>query len=86
VLRSHGYLISERKGVSLLLPAQARGRLAGVPPDDREVALREIFKKEGRISFDLFPALVADLFDRLPLLAKAYAQAYPLIRISMNGG
>jgi hypothetical protein len=35
--------------------------------------------EEGLIAFDVFPALLTELLNRLPLLANAYANAHPLI-------
>jgi DNA helicase-2/ATP-dependent DNA helicase PcrA len=79
ILKSHAYLLSARQGVSLLLPAQARGRLAGLSGAERLARQRRLFNEEGLIAFDLFPSLLTELFNRLPLLAKSYANAYPLI-------
>ena len=79
ILKSHAYLLCARRGVSLLLPAQARGRLAGLDGAERLARQRQLFDEEGLIAFDLFPALLTELLNRLPLLAKAYANAYPLI-------
>lgn len=79
ILRSHAYLLCARKGVSILLPAQARSHLAGLNTDERAARQVALFETEGLISFDLFPSLVADLFERVPLLARSYAKAYPLI-------
>lgn len=79
ILKSHAYLLCARLGVSLLLPAQARGRLAGLGGEARATRQRELFDQEGLIAFDLFPTLLTELFARVPLLAQAYARAYPLI-------
>lgn len=79
ILKSHAYLLCDRPGVSLLLPAQARDRLAGLDGTTRLVRQRELFDREGLVAFDLFPTLLVELFDKLPILATAYAQAYPLI-------
>jgi DNA helicase-2/ATP-dependent DNA helicase PcrA len=79
ILKSHAYLLCARAGVSLLLPAQARGRLAGLDGAARATRQRELFDQEGLIAFDLFPTLLTELFARVPLLAQAYARAYPLI-------
>ena len=79
VLKSHAYLLCARQGVSLLLPAQARGRLAGLDGPARLSRQRQLFDEEGLIAFDLFPALLTELFTRVPVLAQAYGGAYPLI-------
>lgn len=79
VLKSHAYLLSARQGVSLLLPAQARDRLAGLDRGARVARQRQLFYEEGLIAFDLFPKLLTELFARLPALARGYGDAYPLI-------
>jgi len=79
ILKSHAYLLCARPGVSLLLPAQARGRLAGLSGQARRARQRQMFDEEGLIAFDLFPSLVAELFEAVPVLARAYGGAYPLI-------
>jgi DNA helicase II / ATP-dependent DNA helicase PcrA len=79
VLKSHGYLLCAKPGVSLLLPAQARSHLAGTAGDDRMTLQRQLFEREGLIAFDLFPTLLTELFEQAPMLAAAYGRAYPLI-------
>lgn len=79
ILKSHAYLLCARPGVSLLLPAQARDRLAGLTGAARAAQQRRLFDEEGLIAFDLFPSLIAELFDAVPVLARAYAGAYPFI-------
>jgi DNA helicase-2/ATP-dependent DNA helicase PcrA len=79
VLKSHGYLLCARQGVSVLLPALARGRLAGLDGAARLARQRELFDRDGLIAFDLFPTLLTELFQQVPVLAATYGQAYPLI-------
>jgi DNA helicase-2/ATP-dependent DNA helicase PcrA len=79
ILKSHGYLFCAKQGLSLLLPAQARALLAGLDGDVRSARQRELFETEGLIAFDLFPTLLTELFQGAPILARAYARAYPLI-------
>ncbi|MDQ0470061.1 UvrD-helicase domain-containing protein [Labrys wisconsinensis] len=79
ILKSHAYLLSARQGVSLLLPAQARDRLAGLDGDARKARQRQLFDDEGLVAFDLFPSLTTELLQSIPVLARAYGGAYPLI-------
>jgi len=79
VLKSHGYLLCAKQGVSLLLPAQARGRLAGLDATARLTRQRELFDQMGLAAFDLFPTLLTEIFALVPTLAEAYGRAYPLI-------
>jgi DNA helicase-2/ATP-dependent DNA helicase PcrA len=79
ILKSHGYLLCAKQGVSLLLPARARAHLAGLDAGARPAQQRELFNTKGLVAFDLFPILLAELFQAAPALAAAYARAYPLI-------
>jgi DNA helicase-2/ATP-dependent DNA helicase PcrA len=79
VLKSHAYLLGTKPGVSLLLPAQARERLAGLARDVRTTRLRQLFDEEGLVAFDLFPILLAELLEQSPVLAEAFGRAYPTI-------
>lgn len=79
ILKSHGYLLCAKPGVRLLLPTQVRDRLAGLDGEVRLARQRQLFDEEGLVAFDLFPSLLVELFTRLPVLAEAYARAYPLI-------
>lgn len=79
ILKSHAYLLSDRQGVSLLLPAQARERLAGLDGAARLARQRQLFQEEGLIAFDLFPTLLTELLSQASVLAQAYGGAYPLI-------
>jgi len=79
ILKSHGYLLCAKQGVSLLLPAQSRAYLAGLDADARPARQRELFDSDGLVAFDLFPTLLTELFQVAPALATAYARAYPLI-------
>lgn len=79
VLKSHAYLLGTRPGVSLLLPAQARERLAGLAGDARTARQRQLFDEHGLVAFDLFPILLAELLEQLPVLAQAFGHAYPTI-------
>jgi DNA helicase-2/ATP-dependent DNA helicase PcrA len=79
ILKSHGYLLCAKQGISLLLPAQARARLAGLEGSVRSDRQRQLFDVEGLVAFDLFPILLTELFKQVPVLAAAYGRAYPLI-------
>jgi DNA helicase II / ATP-dependent DNA helicase PcrA len=79
VLKSHGYLLCAKPGISLLLPAQARAHLAGTEGEARIALQRQLFERDGLIAFDLFPTLLTELFEAAPALAAAYGRAYPLI-------
>lgn len=79
ILKSHGYLLCAKPGIRLLLPTQARDRLAGLDGEARLARQRQLFDEEGLVAFDLFPTLLVELFTRLSILAHAYARAYPLI-------
>src|SRR5690606_35060595 len=59
--------------------AHERSRLAGVLEENRAHELRRLFEEEGLVAFDLFPILLAELLDLLPVVARAIGDAYPVI-------
>jgi DNA helicase-2/ATP-dependent DNA helicase PcrA len=79
VLKSHAYLVGGNPGVSLLLPARARGRLVGLEGAARLRRQREIFEQEGLVAFELFAPLMTEIVRGCAVVAKAHANAYPLI-------
>lgn len=79
ILRSHGYLLNTAKPITLLPPPEAAAHFADVGADAREQEMLRLFEKEGRLHFDLFARLVAQLFQRSDRLASIYCDAYPMV-------
>jgi DNA helicase II / ATP-dependent DNA helicase PcrA len=79
ILRSHGYLLSARRILTLLPPPQAAARLAHLNQEQRDLEKLRLFREEGLIHFDLFAGQCADLLRRSPPLAAIISDSYPLI-------
>ncbi|WP_343623518.1 UvrD-helicase domain-containing protein [Roseateles puraquae] len=67
------------KAITLLPPPEAAAHFADVAPSTREQEMLRLFEEEGRLHFDLFARLVAQLFQRSDRLARIYCDAYPMI-------
>jgi DNA helicase-2/ATP-dependent DNA helicase PcrA len=63
----------------LLPPPEASAHLADVAAEAREAEKERLFFQEGRLHFDLFARLAAEIFAGSRKLTKIYSDAYPLI-------
>lgn len=79
ILRSHGYLLNTAKVITLLPPPEAAAHFADVDAGAREQEMLRLFEEEGRLHFDLFARLVAQLFQRSVRLTNIYCDAYPMV-------
>jgi DNA helicase II / ATP-dependent DNA helicase PcrA len=79
ILRSHGYLLNGKSPIQLLPPPEAAAHLADIAKESHEAEKRWLFAEEGRLHFDLFARLVAELFQASGRLAAIYAESYPII-------
>ncbi len=79
ILRSHGYLLNTARAITLLPPPEAAAHFADVDAGAREQEMLRLFEEEGRLHFDLFARLVAQLFQRSARLANIYCDAYPMV-------
>jgi DNA helicase-2/ATP-dependent DNA helicase PcrA len=79
ILRSHGYLLNTAQPITLLPPPEAAAHFADVDPGAREREMNRLFEEEGRLHFDLFARLAAQLFQRSVRLANIYCDAYPMV-------
>src|SRR5690606_1195216 len=78
ILRSHAYLLNGKAAIQLLPPPEAAAHLTDIAKDRHEVEKRRLFADEGKLHFDLFAGLVAELFQASSRLAAIYADAYPI--------
>lgn len=79
LLQSHGYLLNASQEIRLLPPPEAASHMADVPEDNRVAELRRLFEEEGRLHFDLFAALSAELLTRSKALARIIGETFPII-------
>ncbi|CAM5209267.1 DNA 3'-5' helicase OS=Castellaniella defragrans OX=75697 GN=HNR28_000323 PE=3 SV=1 [Castellaniella denitrificans] len=79
ILRSHGYLFNTARAITLLPPPEAAAHFADVDASAREQEMLRLFEEEGRLHFDLFARLTAQLFQRSERLTTIYCDAYPTV-------
>lgn len=79
ILRSHAYLLNGKLGIELLAPPEAAAHLTDIAKDEQDAEKRRLFVDEGKLHFDLFARLVAELFRGSARLAAIYADAYPIV-------
>ena len=79
ILRSHGYLLNAARAITLLPPPEAAAHFADVEADARDQEMLRLFEEEGRLHFDLFSRLVAQLLLRSARLTHIYCDAYPTV-------
>jgi DNA helicase-2/ATP-dependent DNA helicase PcrA len=93
VLKGHGYLLNLPHPLELLLPADVAGILSELRTttdqsrddglleltDEEKAILETVAFESGKISFDLFAPLLADLLTNYPTIGDLVANRYPLI-------
>ena len=81
ILRSHGYLLSARRRLTVV-PAQDGAVIrAGLGDDDWVVEQERLFWTDGRVTYDQFAPRAADLLQRSAVIRKRFGRAYPLILV-----
>lgn len=93
ILKGHGYLLNLPRQLELLLPADVAGVLSELRTttdqtrDDglleltnaEKAVLERVAFESGKIGFDLFAPLLADLLTHYPAIGDLVANRYPLI-------
>ena len=80
LLRSHGYLLTEKAPIKLLTPPQAASALSSIDGEDAKIEeKRRLFTEEGRLDFDLFASTAAELLARSSSIRKLVSNIYPII-------
>ena len=86
ILQTHGHLLRAPKRLSIVLAHDERAMRDGIERADpgwtewEEVRLR-LFRDEGRVCFDLFAPLTAELLARAKRIRDRVASRYPLILV-----
>jgi DNA helicase-2/ATP-dependent DNA helicase PcrA len=89
LLSAHAYLLGAPKSLRILLPQDEQAVYGTIKAKDRNdanpawqawLAERErLFREDGRIAFDLFPANAAQLLERSEHVRRLITQRHPLI-------
>ena len=80
ILRSHGYLLTYSTPIKLLPPAESAAALSEIDNDEDKLSEKmRLFNEEGRLDFDLFARLAAELLNRSTRLRQLVSRIYPVI-------
>ena len=84
VLRTHGHLLGAPKQLSIVLAHDEKAMRDGIERGDDgwsawEHARAQLFRERGRVCFDLFAPLTAELFRRAHRIRDRTAKRYPLV-------
>jgi DNA helicase-2/ATP-dependent DNA helicase PcrA len=93
ILKGHGYLLNLPHSLELLLPADVAGVLSELRnttdqsrddgllelTDEEKAVLQSVAFESGKIGFDLFAPLLADLLTNYPTIGDLVTNRYPLI-------
>ena len=84
LLKTHGYLLGSPKVLRVLLPHDERALSDGIDREHKgwtawQVERERLFRKEGKVVFDLFAPMAAQLLSRSALIRDLVAKRYPLV-------
>jgi DNA helicase-2/ATP-dependent DNA helicase PcrA len=86
ILRTHGHLLGAPKQLSIVLAHDEKAMREGIERgepgwDEWEQTRLRLFKEQGRVCFDLFAPLTAEIFSRSHRIRDRVASRYPLILV-----
>ena len=81
ILRSHGYLLSTQRRLSVVGAHEAAVLQAGLTEAEWIAEEQRLFSEEGRVTYDQFAPCAADLLERSAVVRACFCNAYPLILV-----
>ena len=81
ILRSHGYLLSSQRKLTVIGAHDAAVLRAGVKDADWSREEERLFVEDGRVTYDQFAPRAADLLERSGVVRKCFNHAHPLILV-----
>ena len=81
ILRSHGYLLSSQRRLTIVAAQDAAVIRAGLEDEEWDAEEERLFLAEGRLTYDQFAPRAADLVERSAVIRKRFGYAYPLILV-----
>ena len=81
ILRSHGYLLSSQRKLTVIGAHDAAVLRAGLEDADWSVEEERLFLEDGRVTYDQFAPRAADLLERSGVVRKCFSHAHPLILV-----
>ena len=81
ILRSHGYLLSSQRNLTVIGAHDAAVFRAGLEDADWSVEEERLFEEDGRVTYDQCAPRAADLLERSGVVRKCFSHAHPLILV-----
>ena len=81
ILRSHGYLLSSQRNLTVIGAHDAAVLRAGLEDTDWNAEEVRLFVADGRVTYDQFAPRAADLLERSAVVRKCFSDAHPLILV-----
>ena len=81
ILRSHGYLLSSQRKLTVIGAHDAAVLRAGLEDADWSAEEERLFVEDGRVTYDQFAPRAADLLERSGVVRKCFSHAHPLILV-----
>ena len=81
ILRSHGYLLSSQRQLSIVAAQDAAVIRAGLEDQDWTAEEERLFSTDGRVTYDQFAPRAADLLEQSVIIRQCFSHAHPLILV-----
>ena len=81
ILRSHGYLLSSQRQLSIVAAQDTAVIRAGLEDEAWNAEEERLFAADGRLTYDQFAPRAADLLERSAVIRKRFGHAHPLILV-----
>ncbi len=81
ILRSHGYLLSSHRRLTIVAAQDAAVIRAGLEDEEWDAEEQRLFLADGRLTYDQFAPRAADLLERSAVIRERFGHAHPLILV-----
>ena len=81
ILRSHGYLLSLQRILTIIAAQDAAVIRAGLTDEAWTAEEERLFVEDGRLTYDQFAPRAADLLERSTVVRTRFGRAHPLILV-----
>ncbi len=81
ILRSHGYLLSSQRQLTIIAAQDAAVICAGLEEEEWDAEEERLFAAEGRLTYDQFAPRATELLERSAVVRKRFGYAHPLILV-----
>tara|TARA_R110000744_G_scaffold158819_1_gene274861 strand:+ start:20756 stop:22498 length:1743 start_codon:yes stop_codon:yes gene_type:complete len=81
IIKSHGYLISSRRNLSIISAQDAAVRAAGLDDNDWYTEQNRLYDEDGLVTYDQFAPRAVEILNRSSTALDCFCTAYPLILV-----